>query len=184
MADNGGKRFSRRREYLNDYQKDASGKYVYTGRMYAFDSKSGKSRKRAYALLWVLCAAAFGAVLGCGFLYVPGMLGCAYVLLPYAAGLIAAGSVLWCVINLTAAGDPMERYEYETTVEKLPGRTAAAFICAAAALLGEIIYLIINGAEGYSVVHTIIFIALQCIAGGAAFGVRKLFAKLEWKEKG
>ena len=176
-------RLSKHREYLVDYQKDSNGKYVYTGILYEYASADGKTRARAYAELWILSIAAFAAVIACGFLYVPGMTGCAYVLVPYAAGLLTAGSVLWGVINLTAGGNPMERMDYESTVMKIPGRAAACAVCTGITMIGEILYIILNGIGEYIPVYTVLFFILECIGCGVALLTRYLMLRLKWTEK-
>lgn len=183
MANEKFNRLTKHRQYLDDYQKDASGKYVYTGALYAYGSGNGKTRRRAYAELWGLSIAAFVAVIACGFMYVPGMTRCAYVLIPYAAGLFTGGSVLWGVINLTAGGNPMERMDYETTVTKIPGRAAACAVCTAVTVICEAVYLILNGIGEYAAVSTALFFVLECISCGAAILIRILMSRLEWTEK-
>ena len=183
MANEKFTRLTKHREYLGDYQKDASGKYVYTGKLYAYGSENGKTRRRAYTELWILSIAAFAAVIVCGFMYVPGMTRCAYVLIPYAAGLISGGSVLWGVINLTVGGDPMERMDYESTVLKIPGRALACAVCTAITVICEAVYLILNGIGAYAAVYTVLFFLLECISCGSAILIRTFVRSLEWTEK-
>lgn len=183
MANEKFSRLTKHREYLSDYRKDASGKYVYTGKLYVYGSENGRTRGRAYTELWILSLAAFAAVIACGFMYVPGMTRCAYVLIPYAAGLLSGGSILWGVINLTVGGDPMERMDYESTVVKIPGRASACAVCTAITGICEAVYLILNGIGEYPAVYTVLFFILECISCGTAILIRMLMRRLEWTEK-
>ena len=79
----------KKRAYLDDFEKDLNGNYQYRGAHYHY--KGAKSRGRALAGLWVLCGG--GAVLVVAAGLVPGATAYApfWLLLPYMAGLLAAG---------------------------------------------------------------------------------------------
>ncbi|MCC8066630.1 MAG: hypothetical protein LIO94_05950 [Clostridiales bacterium] len=80
-----------RRAYLDEYEKDASGRYVYMGKTFAWKSP----RKASLTKLWLLSLAAFAAQIGAGCVPDVGMNGRAWVLLPYVAALAASVSLVW-----------------------------------------------------------------------------------------
>lgn len=141
-----GKKYSwgRRRAYLDDFRRTVSGEYIYIGKTYAF-SGTKKERKRGL-ILWGLQAvvmAAMAMVGGC--IYAPGLSYCAYILIPYVAGLLAAWSVLWGFVRLAWGGDPLREYVYSATVKQFRLRTVLAAVCSAAAIAAEILYVALHG---------------------------------------
>lgn len=177
-----GPRLSRRREYLDEYKKDASGKYVYTGKTYTYTSGRLKSRRVFYAVLWLLFAVSFAALIVCGLFHVPGMLGCAYVLIPYTGAVVVSLTELWGMTSLSISGHPLTKHDYETTVQKLPRRAAVTMVCSALTVLGEIVYLIINGSGGVRPLNTVFFFILLAAAFCSCFIAAKLLSKATWTE--
>ena len=76
-----------RRAYLSDFQPQLDGKYVYTGALHYYE---GADRKRSMALLWGLTAALAVGALVPGLVRAAGMDNHFYVILPWAAELMAA----------------------------------------------------------------------------------------------
>lgn len=135
----------RRRSYLEDFHETASGEYVYTGRIHPFEGTASE-RVRALAALWGCTALSLAALVAGGCLPAAGMDGCPYVLLPYAAALLAEVSVVWLMGRLTAGGESLRDYVYKSTVGKARVRgTIAAAFCGLT-LAGEGLYLALNGA--------------------------------------
>lgn len=182
MSEERGPRLSKRREYLDDYKKDESGKYVYTGLLYTYADENGRSRKTVYALMWLFTVVLLAALVGGGLFKVPGMVDCPYVLIPYAGAVIAALTMLWGMTSLSMAGHPLTKHDYETTVPKIPRRAYTAAVCSAITILGEIVFLIINGSGGIPALNTVFYFVLIAAAGGSAFASAKLFSAASWKE--
>ena len=104
----------KKRAYLDDFEKDLNGNYQYRGAHYHY--KGTKSRGRALAWLWVLCGGGAALVVAAGL--VPGATAYApvWLLLPYMAGLLAAGYAVYLLVRLTAAGEPLRAYIHEQTL--------------------------------------------------------------------
>ena len=133
-----------RRAYLNDFQKDGTGAYVYTGDVYEYEG-SNQSLRSLKIRLSVLGVLALSMLLWAGLIRVPGMDHSIYVLLPYAAALCGSISVCWALMRLLSGGVSLRAYLYEESIEKLPIRSLFTACCCVFALAGELAYLIING---------------------------------------
>ena len=95
-----------RRAHLDDFQKTATGDYIYTGQLHPF--KPGAfTRRQALLRLWLAAAGLAAVLVAAGCIPVAGMRNTFYVILPYAASLLAAASVVWLMCRLTAGGDPL-----------------------------------------------------------------------------
>ena len=81
-----------RRAYLEDFQKTATGEYVYTGKLHYYETQ-GLERRQALLRLWLLTGAIAAAVVVSGCVPAAGMSNTFYVLLPYAGALLSAASV-------------------------------------------------------------------------------------------
>ena len=134
-----------RRAYLNDFKKNEQGQYEYGGRRYSYRGDDLGRRRMRTALLCALMIVLM-AVAGC--VDVPGMRGCFYVLLPYAAGLAAAAGVCLAVYRFCTGGDPMKEYVYEASVPKIPGRALFSAVCAGLTASGEAFFALQNGLAG------------------------------------
>ena len=133
-----------RRAYLNDFQKDETGTYVYCGAVYDYKG-SEKSLRSLKLRLSALGALTLIMLLWAGFIRVPGMEHNIYVLLPYAAALCGSISVCWALGRLLPGGVSLRAYLYEESIEKLPVRSIFTACCSMAALAGELAYILING---------------------------------------
>lgn len=180
MAEEKKKKKRKRRAYLDSFQMGDDGKYAYKGAQYAFVQKE-KGLRRVLAELWAMGALLAAAVVAAGCVTAPGMDECFYLILPYTAEFVAAVSVCWGLARLTAGRDPLREYIYKATVEQIPLRAGFAAICAAAVLLAESIYLILNGTDGKTA-GCIVFVALQGAALGLALLLRRRIRAEEWRK--
>ena len=144
VNDTSGNNKKNRRAYLNDFQKDETGAYVYTGAVYEYES-SKHSLRSLKVRLCVLGALTLMMLLWAGFIQVPGMDHSIYVLLPYVAALCGNISVCWALIRFLPGGVSLRAYLYEESIEKLPGRSLFTACCCIFALAGELAYISING---------------------------------------
>lgn len=103
--------------YLEDFRPTADGQYVYTGALYSF-AEGDEALKKHRRSLWLLSAPVFAVILALGFLRIPGMVGCAYVLIPYAAELFCSGFTLWSLGSMT--GKKLREYSYKRSVVRFP----------------------------------------------------------------
>lgn len=133
-----------RRAYLNDFQKDETGAYVYCGAVYDYEG-SEKSLRSLKVRLSVLGALTLIMLLWAGCIRVPGMDRSIYVLLPYAAALCGSVSVCWALGRLLPGNVSLRAYLYEESIGKLPVRCIFTACCSMAALAGELAYIFING---------------------------------------
>lgn len=144
IKDTSGNKKNNRRAYLNDFQKDETGAYVYCGPVYDYEGTE-KSLLSLKIRLSVLGIMAFAMLLWAGFIRVPGMDHSIYILLPYAAALCGSVSVCWALGRLCTGGISLRSYLYEESIEKLPVRCIFTACCSIAALTGELTYTFING---------------------------------------
>ena len=180
MANRNDEKRRSRRSYYDDYKKTASGEYVYTGVEYEFTSKDGKSRKVRMRELLVLSIISLIVFFVPGFLLVPGLNYCAYVLLPYAAGVLLSVYLLVITIRLAAAKDSVKAWEYDKAVKPLPVAVKALFCAAVLNIVCESIYLFTNGA-GEMVLGAVIFLVCQTIGAVIGYILVRLVKKSQWK---
>ena len=178
MAEKKEKKEKGRRAYLNDFVAAPNGDYVYTGKVYRWDS----DRKSVLLRLWglsggmVVCAVVAGCIPGTG------MEGAAWALLPYVVALIAAFTCLYAVGRLSMAGNEVRAYVYRGSVEALPRRCVVAAIAAGVAILGEFINLVVLGMAS-SIVNAILLLLLEGLILAGAILLRKCIVGTEWKLK-
>ena len=111
MAEKNKKRGGRR-AHLNDFHVNLAGDYVYTGAHYSYVDQ-GRSRDRVQRELLGLSVAVMLAVVAGGCSDAPAMLNCWYVILPYICEAAAAVSVIWAVLRLRKAEEPIREYIYK-----------------------------------------------------------------------
>ena len=155
----------KKRAYLDDFEKDLNGNYQYRGAHYHY--KGTKSRGRALAWLWVLCGGATA--------YAP-----VWLLLPYMAGLLAAGYAVYLLVRLTAAGEPLRAYIHEQTVLKLPGSCTLAAVLAGITAAAQLVQLAVSR---QNLPARILFILLQAAAAGAFAMENHQFKALKYEKQ-
>ena len=116
-----------RKSYLKDFKKDKDGKYVYQGDWYRYQYGQ-MSRQGLLARLWGMCAVLVCTAVAAGCVPAAGMDECFYVLLPYAVSVVSGISVCWSLGRLTAGGEKIRSYVYETSCSKIPFRSAVAAV--------------------------------------------------------
>lgn len=163
-----------RRAYLDDFSRNASGEYIYTGALYA--RKDGMTRSAQLLRLWVSGGILAASVAARGCIPAAGMVNCFYVLIPYIGELICTVSVIWAIIRQTANKEPLREYVYNATVCVLPVRAAFSTGFAAAAFVGEIVYFAIHGFDA----AVLAFLHILAVASGLT--VRR-FSQLQTWEK-
>lgn len=176
-----GKKRRGRRAHLNDFYRDVSGNYVYTGACYVCTAP--QERSTLLRRLWLLTAVLAAAVVTGGCIAAPGVGRCAYVLLPYAAEVGLTGSVVWAMTRWQAREYPMREYVYKATVLALPGRCLAEAVLAAAGFAGEIVYLLVSGSGGRGL-WAAVYLLLKAVSLGAALRMRRLALSSRWEPAG
>lgn len=170
-----------RRSHLGDFSPTASGEYVYTGPTYV---SQGLPPRPAMALRWALSlgCAVLAAASGC--LPAPGMMDCFYVILPWAASLLAAASLVWAAARMAYWGQPLREYVYQKTVRALPLRCALTAAAAGAAAVLSPVYALTHPQEEHSPVCTCLFFIFQIGVLGCALALRRAEARQTWKKRG
>ena len=168
----------KRRAYLDDFTRAADGSYIYTGITYDYQGQRQDLRRRTAALGGV-SAVMLATAVACGCVSVPGMGRCFYVVLPYCLSLIAAASLAWGAGRLIAGGVPLRAYVYDVTVKQFSLRYGLTAIGAAAALIGEAVYLLLNGAEGM-VFGAVLFLICQGLLLAGVLVWRRVLGTMDW----
>lgn len=168
-----------RRAYLDDFQTTVSGEMIYCGAYYVYQGPAGARKAFLLKVTGSAAAAAVFSVLS-GCVPAPGTLNCFYVLLPLLGSILSAVSVLWAVIRLIGGGETLREYVYTATVEELPLRTALCIGCAGLSILGELLFLLLNGAGG-KVPGLLLFLLSQGSVLLASLFCRKTAAAAKWK---
>lgn len=169
---------NRRSSYLEHFHRNAAGEYIYSGDYYAYATQE-IPRRRALGELWLYTGLALAAFLTGGCIRVPGLGDCAYVLLPYMGGSIAAGSLIWTMGQLSAGGDPLREYVYQVTVKRLPRRMLIMGAAACLSLVGEGAYLLLHGGAGRTGLG-VLFMALEALAAVCGALGRRRGRGLSW----
>lgn len=168
-----------RRAYLNDFQKDEKGQYVYQGALYEWKGEKGTLR-RELMVLWGLCIVMMASLLTAGCVDTPGAMNAAYVVLPLTVSLVFGISAGWGLWRLTSGGNPMRAYVYEQSAGRIPGRLAGTMLGAGMTVAGEMIFLFRNG-FGEKVPETVLFVGLEGLAFAMAAIFRIRIGKMNWE---
>lgn len=141
------KKYKGRKAYLNDFKKNAQGDYEYQGNLYEW-KVTPKERQKKMILLWILGTGMLSSLVTAVCLDAPGALNCIYVILPAAISFVFGISVVWAMWKFAFTENPMREYVFKATIEAMSLRTICVMGAAGAAVLGELIYLILHGADG------------------------------------
>ena len=103
-----------------------------------------------------------------------------WLLLPYMAGLLAAGYAVYLLVRLTAAGEPLRAYIHEQTVLKLPGSCTLAAVLAGITAAAQLVQLAVSR---QNLPARILFILLQAAAAGAFAMENHQFQALKYEKQ-
>lgn len=131
------------RAYLDDFQMDADGKYIYTGKRYAF---GGEPRARTiylvkivlFALLALLSTVAPECLPPTEISRTP------VTLIPWALQLIAALVTGWAVGRIFAHATELRAYVYRATVASLPVKSLILAALSGVTLTAEVVFFLIK----------------------------------------
>ena len=168
-----------RRAHLNDFYRDVSGNYIYTGTCYVCTA-APQERTARLRRLWLLAAVMVVSVVTGGCIPAPGMGGSFYLLLPYMAEVGLTGSIVWAMTRWQAREYPMRAYVYKATVKALPGRCMAEAVLAGAGAAAEVVYLLLSGAGGHGLVAAL-YLLLKAVSVAAALSARRLVLQSRWE---
>jgi hypothetical protein len=120
-------------------------------------------------------------MIAAGCMTAPGIDNCFYVILPYAAEIIAGISVCWALCRLTFGGNPLKAYIYESSVKALPVRTMIAAVAAGLCMAGEIIFVCRQGI-GEKIGSFCIFLILNVLTIIVSMISRRKILSMQWKK--
>lgn len=155
----------------------AAAEYNHTGITYTWLSP----RKQVLIKLWLCGAGAFAAQLAAGFIPYTRLEDRAWVLLPYAAGLLLTGALLWHIFELTDGGDPMHEYAYQKSIGRLPALSIAGAACSALAAIGEFAQIFMQDFTGKPLAGAAAAL-LACASLALCVIVYRQIKRLEWQQ--
>ena len=164
------------RSYLNDFQRNVAGDYIYAGDLYACGASREeiKQQKQFLGLLIFLLAA---AVIAGGCINAPGLHNAFYLIIPLGCEIGATGSVTSAVLRFLSGEPPLREYIYKRSVEALPRRALFETAFAGIGLLCETVYCIINKRF---VPMTAVYLILKAVSIVICFLIRKNAVKYPW----
>lgn len=164
------------RAYLNDFERDLTGRYHYRGKMYHY--RGTLPRQRVLGLLWAGARRGPGAASGGG---MPGRTGTGTLLLCAAA---LCGGLCGQCLGLLGAGPPDRPgetlYGSMCTRRRWPNCPCCSMLTAvfsAAAALMCLVHILLNGASWQRVV----FILLAVTATGVQVALRRFLGVFSWE---
>ena len=168
------KKKKKRFEYLDDFKTDDKGNYIYKGTVYGFD-ESSVSWGRACLNLWLFLAGAAACQIACGCIPAAGMFNTAYVIIPYALGMLMLGLTIYRMVNLSFAGSRVRGYIYAKTVDRFEPELYITVIFMGITAFGEVVHDMIAGLDAW----TLGFLAVQLLGVLACLGfIRYLNAQV------
>ena len=170
----------RRKRRLDRIAQDASGRYVYTGELFAYAGET--PRGKALGCLAAVCALSFLALLGAGLMPAPGMTGAWYCVLPYSLCLVSEISAVWSLGQVLLGGDPMRELPHEAATIHLPRRLLLTAVLGGLGVLGEAVYLLLHGAGGKGG-PAVAFLVLTALSAAMAMLGRRLSKGLIWEQR-
>ena len=170
---------SKRWGYLNDYQKTASGEYIYTGRVYTLAGDGRRYRQRLAALAFGAAA----AVIASGCVNAAGLSNTFYVILPYIGEVAAAFMLCYNTVRLLAAGKQIKAHVRDAVEKYLPPAALAMAVFPALSLIGSTVFLILNGTEGKPLLCAL-YLAAKAALTALGLLARRQVKALRWEEPG
>ena len=169
----------KRRAYLQDFEKNAAGRYEYIGAAYAYADGDRLPRKLFLLRLIVCSALAAASVALMGTIRAPGMDNSPFVLLPYAVCVIAMLVLLWATVGICFAGDPIREYKHERCVLHIMRRAVVFAVAEALCAIGEIVCIAVNGV-GDHLFGAIAFFVLCAVGAVSSLFAGKTIASAKW----
>lgn len=168
----------KRKEYLNDFKLNESGKYSYQGNFYCFAGDEAQ-RKKAYGAQWLFFAALAAASVASGCLSGGGITNTFYVIIPYIGEMSALFALAWNLVKLLTKGGEIREYVYQSAHPKIP---VAAMLMAFFAIIGGVLSLVFSVTSGFKdgVLNAVLYVALKSVSAAVALVFRNYFNRLEW----
>lgn len=165
-----------KKAYLNSFQLNDKGEYVYQGKLYVAKDYSLKKYLTDFVLPWTV---AFILSLICGMIPADGMKNCFYVILPW----------LWCLLSCVLTGNhiislcfsyrEIRGYRLEKAVAGMPSVTGSGVVSSCFTVLSMFLYLILNRDLSHILTDLFFVLAHICI-GGLLFFIKTRFSRMDW----
>ena len=168
------------RAYLDDFQMDATGQYIYTGKRYAF---AGDDRQRTVYLLKIVL---FGVLLAAATV-LPECLPPTAVsrtpvtLVPWGLQLISVFVACWAVFRIFAHASELRAYVYRATVGSLPGKSLVSAFLSAVTFVCQIVTFLLKGAPTDA--PTLLRVICPALSAAAAILLFLTVRAGKWEEK-
>ena len=150
----------KKRAYLDDFEKEADGTYIYKGYLYRYKG-NWKENIRG---LWIRTGLLIAAVVAAGLVPSAGMMNTAYVILPYTAQMTVSALFAFGVLKLSASGSEVKEYIYQRSYERFRPYLFMLFVLSAMTLAGELIHYAVSP-QPQRLLYTVLF----CILEAAVF---------------
>lgn len=169
----------KRWEYLNDYKKDQSGKYVYCGNQYSYaDEETKKNKIRAFIVFDTLL---FCTVIGSGCINAAGMNNSFYVIIPYIGEVAALFMLVWNSVKILKEGGKIKEHNLISAEKYVPFAALMIMIFACIGLICSVVFVALNGFEGGKL-KCIGYMILKITAFIFAFCYKKVFDSTSWQK--
>ena len=172
------KRYQKRKEYLNNYQKNDAGQYVYTGDYYRMEGSEAEV-KRNYLRLGCLSLVLLLSVIGSGCINAAGMSNTFYVILPYIAEVALLFAFEWQTVRIFASGKKIKAYVYASAAPKISPLAMGLVFVSAVSFVCSAVFMIRNGFEN-KMLECFLYLCLKTFTAVGAFTTSRFFDKIIW----
>ena len=164
-----------KRAYLRDYHQNPSGGYDYKGTFWLWEN--AETRKAFLRTGWAMLILALILMIAAGCLPAPGTDHAPYVLIPYAAGILACALGMMAMMRLTGEKEKIRGHIYDSSIGKMQPRLLAGIIFPLIAAAGEILYMAVQAAiSSYGAG----FAAAEAAAGVLMLLGYRSFVRMKW----
>ena len=165
------------RERIQHYHKNEPGGYDYDGACYCWENASDRVPFLRNGYIRICLGIGLMILAGC--LPAPGADHAAYILLPYAAGVVAGVLSLLAFIRLSLEKEKLRDYVYDSSVMKLPGRLVVSLAGSAAAGAAQLLYIAVCRPEE-GLAWALVYALCELAAAGLFLSQKKKGDSLSW----
>lgn len=164
-----------KREYLNDFAKNAQGEYIYNGDSYRIESKRTKC-------CFILACLTFFAVVpaaSAGFTTWGGMRDTFYVIIPFILEIACCFGIVWNVARLMTKADNVKEYLLSSVSKFIPAFTFAFSACLIVSSICIAVFTI-NAVDNENTFASVMLIVLKFVSLGFATALRRFFNSINF----
>ena len=172
------KKRNKRQIRLQDFEKNAEGKYEYRGTTYRFSGDFAYFMKRSWTLMVLIII----AVISGGLLPATGAMDTWYVLIPYGITVGAAGFCCYRLIQWSGGKGVIREYNYAKSVRGLPMSVKVLIWAASTTFFLELFYLVSNGMGDYPLGAVVLLIS-TAITVILAMVLERLISLQSWEKQ-